>query len=186
MGANSSRALLLEESEVVPSDLPHGLVLVLPKVLINLDRLTHNAEDEGEDDLGTARARHVYIHHHDRVLLENVILLVDQPQGVEDHQGCLYARSQDDQGPVEAHHRAILARLTIRQALDAVTDAAHGHSKDSKRDQSAKSVQPNRNLELPEDAPEVSMLLLVEGDGVEDSGPDGDEDVGDGADDKGC
>ena len=77
---DKDRAFLFEECLVVAAHFPYLTIAFLSNGLQHLDRLTHKAEDEGEDHLGGAGTAYVHIHHHYCVLLENVVLLVDETE----------------------------------------------------------------------------------------------------------
>ena len=169
-------ARLREEGHSVLADLPRCLESCLVGYFKDLDRFAHDRKDEREDNLSTACAGHIDIHHNRSVVLEKLAIFVEETQRVEDHECNLNAGRQDDQGPVQAHHRAVHSRLPPHQ-LDAIINAADGHGKDAKTDHATEGVQPDRNLELPENVLQVRMLRLVVGSCVEDARPDGHHDV---------
>lgn len=71
------RALLSEECLVVTANLPYLSITIFACSFQDLNWFTHQAEDEGEDHLGGASTPNIDIHHHNCVLLEYVVLLVD-------------------------------------------------------------------------------------------------------------
>ena len=74
------RALLTENLQAISADLPSKRLTTLILGLKNFERLAHETENEGKDNLRGTSADYVYVHHDDRVLLEDLILLITEPE----------------------------------------------------------------------------------------------------------
>ena len=122
--------------------------------------LRHLGKDETKDYLGGTGAPNIDIHHHVCVVLKCVCLLVDQTQSIKDNQRNLHTSWQNHESPIQANESSI--SIQVWSSFDSISDPAHCNGKDSKRNNSAESIEPNGKLKFIKDCSNILTCLFVE------------------------